>query len=411
MTEEGRFLIVEKELKAIPLPAIYKREGKECYYDTYRKKLIEITPEETVRQRVAAYFENECGVPKEMISLEVPMSYYVKGVSGRADIIVHAYDLENDCIYPVTIIECKKEDVLLTDNVVEQAMRYCDALGGKYIVITNGIEMKMFVYQDESNSYALLDEILPYKKMLSDDYVIPDFKTEKLIRLSMEELKDQKVLMDYNEQGTWIFGSDSSLEVRNFAVNFYQALLDVDHRLPAKKFKTFEMLEDFGQRFMNYGNAGGGHYFGFYRSFLVNDRLGETQIVSICIFGTDSNFRDENRGSYTSLVVSIDRFKTSHNSLQYNVDKYAKIHPDSGLMEFTHNGQIGSYKSADVVDKVKKYGDCLIVSDAGISLGVLHTDRLLYLDDKEASEFVYKLIEYALLREEVRRDKKNRDFH
>ena len=73
MTEEGRFLIVEKELKAIPLPAIYKREGKECYYDTYRKKLIEITPEETVRQRVAAYFENECGVPKEMISLEVPI--------------------------------------------------------------------------------------------------------------------------------------------------------------------------------------------------------------------------------------------------------------------------------------------------------------------------------------------------
>lgn len=73
MTEEGRLLIVEKELKAIPLPAIYKREGKESYYDTYRKKLIEITPEETVRQRVAAYFENECGVPKEMISLEVPI--------------------------------------------------------------------------------------------------------------------------------------------------------------------------------------------------------------------------------------------------------------------------------------------------------------------------------------------------
>ena len=113
----------------------------------------------------------------------------------------------------------------------------------------------------------------------------------------MEELKDQKVLMDYNEQGTWIFGSDSSPEVRNFAVNFYQALLDVDHRLPAKKFKTFEMLEDFGQRFMDYGNAGGGHYFGFYRSFLVNDRFGETQIVSICIFGTDSNFRDENRAA------------------------------------------------------------------------------------------------------------------
>ncbi len=50
MTEEGRFLIVEKELKAIPLPAIYKREGKECYYDTYRKKLIEIKPIQSGRE-------------------------------------------------------------------------------------------------------------------------------------------------------------------------------------------------------------------------------------------------------------------------------------------------------------------------------------------------------------------------
>ena len=41
---------VAKVLKNIKLPAVYYREGKSCYYDTYRKKLIEITPEETVRQ-------------------------------------------------------------------------------------------------------------------------------------------------------------------------------------------------------------------------------------------------------------------------------------------------------------------------------------------------------------------------
>lgn len=32
------------------LPPIYKRLGKECYLDPIRKKLIYITPEETVRQ-------------------------------------------------------------------------------------------------------------------------------------------------------------------------------------------------------------------------------------------------------------------------------------------------------------------------------------------------------------------------
>ena len=37
-----------------------------------------------------------------------------------------------------------------------------------------------------------------------------------------------------------------------------------------------------------------------------------------------------------------------------------------------------------------------------VLVSVRYTNRLLYLDDKEASEFAYKLIEYALLREEVR---------
>ena len=41
------------------LPAIYKRQGKECYLDPVRQKLIYITPEETVRQRMIAYLINE----------------------------------------------------------------------------------------------------------------------------------------------------------------------------------------------------------------------------------------------------------------------------------------------------------------------------------------------------------------
>lgn len=87
-------------LKSMPLPAIYKRDGKECYFDTYRKKLIEITPEETVRQKIAKLFEIKYGVPEEMISLEVPMSYYAAGVSGRADIVIHLFpQLRNHCLY------------------------------------------------------------------------------------------------------------------------------------------------------------------------------------------------------------------------------------------------------------------------------------------------------------------------
>ena len=200
-------------------------------------------------------------------------------------------------------------------------------------------------------------------------------------------------------------GNDSTPKIKSFAVNFDQALSEVEHRLSAKKFKSFEVLEDLGCENKIYKNAGGGQYDGSYRSFRVNDRFGETQTVSILICGTDPDFRGENRGSYTSLIVGIDNSKVSHASLQYNVDRYSKIDLQ-GHIEFIHDGRIGSFKKADVVAKVEKYGTCLKVSDEKIELGSLPMDKSFYLDDNEVSNFVYRLIEYALLSEEVRRDKR-----
>lgn len=202
-----------------------------------------------------------------------------------------------------------------------------------------------------------------------------------------------------------VYGNDSTPKIKSFAVNFDQALSEVEHRLSAKKFKSFEVLEDLGCENKIYKNAGGGQYDGSYRSFRVNDRFGETQTVSILICGTDPDFRGENRGSYTSLIVGIDNSKVSHASLQYNVDRYSKIDL-KGRIEFIHDGRIGSFKKADVVAKVEKYGTCLKVSDDKIELGSLPVDQLFYLDNEEVSDFVYRLIEYALLREEVRRDKR-----
>lgn len=289
-------MVIEDLLKNVELPAIYKREGKDCYYDTYRKKLIEITPEEIIRQKVAALFEHQYGVPKDMILLEVPMSFYVEGASGRADIVIHMYDEEEQCLYSVTVIECKNEKVFLTDNVSEQAIKYSDTIGAKYIVVTNGIDLRIAAYDEDTDQYVFLDKIL-------------------------------------------------------------------------------------------------------------TDRFGETQIVSLSIFGTDAGFRGEKRNSYTSMTVAIDRFKTSHNSLQYNVDRFVKLLPD-GKAAFLHNGQISSMKSDEIVAMVSQHGDGIRVGSVGIELGTIDINKLLYLDDKDVSELIYSFIEYALLREEVRRRKK-----
>ena len=212
------------------------------------------------------------------------------------------------------------------------------------------------------------------------------------------------MISEYNDSGTWIFGKESNNNIKSFAVNLFQSLLDTKHKLPITKQKTFELIEDIGIRFMDYGNAGGGHYCGDYRSFLIKDRFGEPQIVSFSIFGTDPNFRGEKRRSYTSLTVSIDHFKTSHNSLQYNIDRFSKI--SNNCISFLHNGQISGLKSTEVLNAVKEKGEYLKVASSNIYLGDISINKLLYLDDYDVAKLIYNLIEYALLREEVRNNKK-----
>ena len=114
---------------------------------------------------------------------------------------------------------------------------------------------------------------------------------EKLIFL-IERVAEQAIGYCDVLGGTWIFGEDTNKKLRSFAVNFYQALLDTEHQLPLIK-----------------------------------------------------------RKSYTSLTVAIDRFKTSHNSLQYNVDRFVRLQSD-GKAHFINNGQISNLKSADVTNSV-----------------------------------------------------------
>ena len=94
-----------------------------------------------------------------------------------------------------------------------------------------------------------------------------------------------------------------------------------------------------------------------------------------------------------------------HNSLQYNVDRFVKLLQD-GKAAFLHNGQISSMKSDEIVAMVSQHGEGILVGSAGIELGTIDINKLFYLDDKDVSELIYSFIEYALLREEVRRRKK-----
>ena len=80
-------------------------------------------------------------------------------------------------------------------------------------------------------------------------------------------INNQELILEYNNAGTWIFGADTDDRLRSFAINLYQAFIDTTHKLPLIKRNSFELVEDIGRRFMDYSNAGGGHYDGIYRVY------------------------------------------------------------------------------------------------------------------------------------------------
>ena len=89
------------------------------------------TPEEDVRQWFIIQLQRIMGVPGHMMMSEVGFSLGRKKL--RADIVVYGRDAS-----PVAVVECKRPDVALDRDVLDQAVRYNMVLNVRYIFITNG---------------------------------------------------------------------------------------------------------------------------------------------------------------------------------------------------------------------------------------------------------------------------------
>ncbi len=100
-------------------------------WDPLRKKQVPLTPEERVRQWFIARLHTEAGIPFHMMASEVPLRYGQK--EYRADIVVWSRRLK-----PAMVVECKRPEVDLTREVLEQALNYNRVLESPYLAITNG---------------------------------------------------------------------------------------------------------------------------------------------------------------------------------------------------------------------------------------------------------------------------------
>ncbi len=117
-----------------PEPAfrIKKENNKEFIFDPLRKKWLLLTPEEWVRQNFVQYLIKVSQYPPALIALEKEI--WLGELKKRFDILV--YNKEHQ---PWMIVECKAGNVTLTDQTLQQALRYNISVPVDFILITNGI--------------------------------------------------------------------------------------------------------------------------------------------------------------------------------------------------------------------------------------------------------------------------------
>jgi hypothetical protein len=106
--------------------------GKRFIFDNIRKAWLLLTGEEWVRQNFVKYLVEVLEYPSTMIALEKEIR--LGELKKRFDILI--YDQLHK---PWMLVECKEPEVKLSENVLQQVLRYNISVPVNYIIITNGM--------------------------------------------------------------------------------------------------------------------------------------------------------------------------------------------------------------------------------------------------------------------------------
>ena len=99
---------------------------KRFIFDEIRKKYIELTPEEWVRQNCIKFLINEKKFKKNLISIEKKIQ--LNNTTKRFDILVH--DTNGECSL---LVECKAPNIKINQESFDQIFRYNQDINAKFL--------------------------------------------------------------------------------------------------------------------------------------------------------------------------------------------------------------------------------------------------------------------------------------
>ena len=132
-------------------------DNNRTIWDPLRKKEVALTPEEQVRQWCIRVLADKMQVPMHLMMSEVGFRLGEKQL--RADILVYDRSAR-----PLMVVECKRPEVALTQEVLDQAIRYNIVLDVRYMIITNGT--RTFICRRQDGGFFFMDTVPTYNEMI-----------------------------------------------------------------------------------------------------------------------------------------------------------------------------------------------------------------------------------------------------
>ncbi|MBC6612424.1 type I restriction enzyme HsdR N-terminal domain-containing protein [Hymenobacter sp. BT507] len=382
----------------------YRRGGKSCYLCHARKRLIQATPEEAVRQAFIRFLLHEVKVPPDSLRAEVPMSYFEVGAVGRADIIIFARKRDG-LDEAVAIIECKAPSLPILDSHLTQVERYDEIVGAELVIVTNGRDIR--IRQRRKGAYQEIVHVPTYQQMVARTSL--KLQTDLgvwLFERATHRPLSRKLITSLQDEG--IVGLDTPATLHSFLVNLHGLFENEPTVTPTLTTDVLSRFHDNGPRYESYGNAAGGSWPSNYRCFLLRYRRND-YIVGLTICAKEKREHTSAQGTSagtTMLCVSVDEGTRSHLSLQLALDRFTRcvgeqvtIWHDGTLT----NGKKGPVKRQQVLAYVSKHAPDLLNEEGEIVLGHVDNAQRLLWDQPPTVSLVANLIRYALLRDEYRR--------
>jgi hypothetical protein len=145
---------------------IKTKEQKKYIYDQIRRKFVQLTPEEWVRQNFVNYLIHEKGFSSNLMNLE--MGFQLYKMQYRADIV--AFNRKGSTSL---IVECKAPEIPIRQEHFDQITRYNYELKVSYLIVTNGIEHYCAYIDYHEKTYYFLKAI-PEGELVHNDSLSKD---------------------------------------------------------------------------------------------------------------------------------------------------------------------------------------------------------------------------------------------